>query len=77
MRERLREVADQPPASGSYSSESRPTSLREAEQALEERLGLVAGGPAARRLSASQNVHGRNAPSPGGSPSTGLASSVR
>ena len=75
MRERLREVADQPLRLGSYSSASRPTSLRSAEQPLEQSRAPRRAGPAAPGCRRARTCTRRNAPSPGGRPSTpGVAS---
>ena len=46
------------------------------QQPLEQRARLVGAARAARRLSASQNEQGRNAPSPGGRPSTAVVGPV-
>ena len=63
VRERLGEVAEQTLASGSYSSASRPTSLRIA-RSRSKTSRASSRRPWSARLSASQNVQGRNTPSP-------------
>ena len=57
------------PDAGSYSSDSRPTSLRSAMR-RSNRVRASSERPSSARLSASQNEQGRNTPSPGGRPST-------
>src|SRR2546425_533610 len=56
-------------ARGSYSSASKPTSLRKASNRVNS-ASASSRRPARHKLSASQNEHGRNKPSPAGNPST-------